>query len=80
MSEQTQATSTEQPAQPKRSGPVSVRITDINLPFTSVFVLTLKFYIAAFIIGIFFFFLTALFFSIIGPLIFSGFQRMLFMR
>jgi hypothetical protein len=80
MSEETRPTPTEQPAQPKRTGPVSVRITDIKMPFASVMALTLKFYIAAFIIGIFFFVLTTLLFTVIGSLISSVFQRMLFAR
>jgi hypothetical protein len=80
MSEETRPTPTEQPAQPKRTSPVSVRITDIKMPFASVMVLTLKFYVAAFIIGIFFFIVTTLLFTVIGSLVSSVFQRMLFVR
>ncbi len=78
MSEQTPPTSAEPVPPPRRTGPVAVRITDLKIPFSSV--LVIKFYAAAFIVGIFFFMFTTLLLSVIGPGINSIFSRLLFGR
>ncbi len=80
MSEQTPPTSAEPVPPPRRTGPVTVRITDLKIPFSSVLVLVIKFYVAAFIVGICFFILTTLLLSVIGPGINSIFSRLLLGR
>ncbi len=80
MSEQIPPTTAEPAPPPRRTGPVTVRITDLKIPFSSVLVLVIKFYAAAFIVGIFFFILTTLLLSVIGPGINSIFSRLLFGR